>query len=65
LNRISGVTAHGASVFKHIVRTGIIAGWTPDGREKTAAIRAGFNIAANFITAIITKKTRGLFHFLC
>jgi len=61
--RSGGIAAHGAAVLEHFIRAGIIAFWAADGSKKTATIRAGFYVASNLITAIITKKTWFLFQF--
>jgi len=57
-----GITAHGAAVLEHFVRAGIIADRTADSGKITAAVGAGFYIAANLIPAIIAKKTWFLLH---
>jgi hypothetical protein len=60
--RSGGIAAHGAAVLKHPVRAGIIADWTADRGKITAAVGAGLYVAADFVTAIIAKKTWFLLH---
>jgi len=56
-----GIAAHGAAVLEHSVRAGKIAVGAADGGEKTSAERAGFYITADFVSAVIAKKTGFLF----
>ena len=59
----SGIAAHWAAALKHLIGAGITARWAANGGKEAAALRAGSNISVNFGAAIITKKTRFLFHY--
>ena len=53
------IAAGGAAVDKKTVFAVEAAFWTADGGEIPAAKRAGFQVVADLLSAIIAKKTRG------